>query len=261
MPLLPTVMTTHWGIEVERGNVPGFTFIHKFGEAADIDTADGFADIWDGATDTISGFTKTPSYTYSSTADIDSIVSSNASDTTALTLLGLDTNFALVEQTKNLNGQTRVPLDTALVRLFRMENTGAVPFVGNVFGYVDGTLTAGVPNTEADVRAIIQIGNEQTLMAIYTVPAGITGFMLQWYASASKKKDQLSDIELLFRPSGGVFQLKHVSSLAATGSSKVWHEYSIPLVLSAKTDVALRADASKDNGAVSGGYDIVLVDD
>ncbi len=261
MAELPTVMTTHWGIDVERGNVPGFSFIQKFGEAADIDTADGFADVWDGATDTIAGFTKTPTYTYSSTADIDSIVSSSASDTTALTLLGLDTNFAFVEQTKNLNGQTRVALDTSLVRLYRMKNAGAVPFVGNVFGYVNGDLTAGVPNTEADVRAIIQIGNEQTLMIIYTVAADTTGFLLQWYASASKKKDQLSDVQLLFRPSGGVFQLKHVSSLAATGSSKVQHGYSLPLVLSAKTDVALRADASKDNGAVSGGFDIVLVDD
>ncbi len=261
MPLLPTVMTTHWGIEVERGNMPGFSFIQKFGEAADIDTADGFADIWDGATETISGFTKTPAYTYSSTANIDSMVSSSASDTTALTLLGLDTNFALVEQTKNLNGQTRVALDTALVRLFRMKNAGAVPFVGNVFGYVDGDLTAGIPNTEADVRAIIQIAREQTLMVLYTVPADTTGYLLQWYASASKKKDQLSDVELLFRPFGGVFQLKHVSSLAATGSSKVQHDYSIPLVLAAKTDVVLRADTSKDNGAVSGGFDIVLVDD
>ncbi len=35
-------------IEVAKGNVPGHSLIKKFGENPDIDTADGFADIWAG---------------------------------------------------------------------------------------------------------------------------------------------------------------------------------------------------------------------
>jgi len=249
-------------LEIARGTVPGMSFIHKFGEAGNIDTADGFVDVWDGATD-LAGLTKTSmdQYTYSTTADIDSVSSSSASDTTNLEIQGLDANWEVVTQTVTLTGQTRVALTTDLIRVFRMKNAGSDAYVGNIFCYKDGDLTTGIPDTEADIRAIIQIGNEQTLMALYTIPLGKTGFLCKWYASSSKKKDQLSDVKLLFRPSGGVFQLKHVSSIAATGASAIQHEYFVPESgLDAKTDIALRADTSKNDGSLSGGFDLILVD-
>ncbi len=252
--------TGDFRLEIAKGTVPGHTCIHKFGEAGDIDIADNFATVWDGATGTIAGFTKTTSYTYSTSVDIDSVVSSSAADTTDLEVQGLDANWDLTVQTVTLNGQTRVALNPALIRTFRMKNAGAAAYAGNVFCYVDGDLTAGVPNTEADVRAIIQIGNDQTLMAVFTIPNAVTGYLTDWFASISKQKDQISDIELRMRPSGGVFQIKHHSLVGAAGTSQIHYNFDVPEVAVAQTDVEMRADSSKDNGAIAAGFAVICVE-
>ena len=106
--------------------------------------------------------------------------------TTDIEVQGLDTNWDLVTQTITLTGQTRKALTTDLIRVFRMKNVGATAFVGNVFCYVNGGgLSVGVPDTEADVRAVMQIGNEQTLMALYSIPNGKTGYLSSFYFSNS----------------------------------------------------------------------------
>ena len=64
------------GVAVSKGIVPGESYVHKFGYAPDFDTADGEVTIWDGAEDGTTWEQMT--YQYSSTADIDSVSSSNA---------------------------------------------------------------------------------------------------------------------------------------------------------------------------------------
>ena len=249
-----------YNLEIAKGNIPGHTYVHKFGEAGDIDTADGFCDIWDGCS-TISGITKITSYTYSSSADIDSLVSSGALDAVDIEIQGLDSSWNLVSQEITLNGQTRVALDTDLIRVFRMKNIGATALTGDVFCYVNGGgLTAGVQDTEADIRSIIQRGNEQTLMAIYTIPNGKTGYLDQFYSSIASKITQASHVHLFVRPTGGVFQIKNSGSVSSAGTSHAMHLYKVPERLAAKSDIVLRADSSVNNGVVSGGFDTTLVD-
>ena len=250
-------------LEIARGNVTGMSSVHKFGEAGDLDSE--VADVWDGCSN-ITGLTKTSmlTYTYSSTADIDSLSSSSGSDTTDVEVQGLDATWALVTQTITLTGQTRVALDTDLIRVFRMKNVGATAFAGNVFCYVNGAITAGVPDTEADVRAIMQIGNEQTLMAIYTIPLATTGYLCQFFASVSGTGGGTKDaqIDLRFRKTGGVFQLKHRTSVLADGTSHFGHPFAIPETgLPAKTDIVITATSASSNLAISGGFDIILIDD
>jgi hypothetical protein len=246
------------GLSIAQGKITGTTFVHKFGEAPDFDIADGFVTMWDGADDSS---TNAMTYTYSATADIDSLVSSNAGDTQNIEVIGLDTNFSQVTQTVTLNGQTRVALSTSLVRVFRMVNRGSTNLAGNAYCYVNSAITSGVPNDKTKVRAKLRDGNNQTLMATYTVPAGKTAYMRDWYASLSKKKTAISTIRLFARPFGQVFQLKHTSDIATTGTSRAKHEYTEPEIFAAKTDIEMRADTSVDTNGVSAGFDIVLVDD
>ena len=232
------------------------TFVHKFGNAGDIDTADNFVDIWDGTEDANAN----KNYTYSTSADIDKISSSDNGDTQDIEIQGLDTNYDLVVQTVTLTGQAKATLGTPLIRVFRMINRGSTNIAGAVYCYVDGTITLGVPQTNADIRAIINNGNNQTLMALFTVPNGKTGYMRDFYGSLSKKQAATSIIKLLSRPFGEVFHLKHISSIASTGSSRMQHKFEEPEVFEAKTDIALQADTSADNVGVGAGFDIVLVD-
>ena len=234
--------------------------LHKFGEASNIDTIDGFADIWDGAANILTG--KIAQYTYSITDDIELISSSDNGDTQLVEILGLDVNYNEVTQLITLTGQTIATLTTPLLRVFRMRNISNVNISGQVFLYTTGTTaTLGIPNTPVNVRGIINNGNNQTLMALYTIPAGKTGYMRDWYASLSRDKlNTVSIVHLDARPFGQVFQLKHVSALSSTGTSYIHHKYEEPEVFTEKTDIVMHANTTVNDSGVAGGFDIVLID-
>lgn len=257
-----TISDNSSGLAIAKGDVSKHSFIHKFGNAPDFDTSDGEVTVWDGAED---GATwENMVYDYSSSADIDSISSSDAGDTVEIEILGLDSDYNAVTQTITLNGQTRVALTTSLVRVFRMINANSTNLVGHVFCYVNGSITGGVPDDASTIRSIIQPENNQTEMAVYTIPNGYTGYMRSWYAAtagASKTSDYI--IRLKARPTGGVFQLKHKSSINETGSSHVQHQYIEPEVFQAKTDLEMTVEMTAAGGTganISAGFDIVLVE-
>jgi len=250
------------GLSIAKGDVQGATFIHKFGAAPDFDVADGFVNVTDLAED--GAVWEAMQYTYSATADIDYIVAEDNGDTQSVEVQGLDTNYALVTQTKTLSGNTPVALDTALIRVFRVKNNNSTDFANHVFTYVSAgtTVTAGVPQDGAKVRAVVHGDNNQTEMAIYTVPLGKTAYMRSWYAStAGAKRDSTHTIKVLSRPFGGVFQLKHKANINVSGTSYIHHQYVEPEVFAAKTDIAILMDTDIDIAGVAAGFDIVLVDD
>jgi hypothetical protein len=246
------------GLAIAKGDVAGTSYIHKFGAANSFDVDDGFVDIWDGANNAGPDIMH---YTFSTSAIIDSLSSSNAGDTQDISISGLDTNWLEVTQIITLNGQTRVPLTTNLIRVFRMQNRGSVDLNGVVYCYENTAIVAGVPTDGTKVRAIINNGNNQTLMAIYTIPAGKTGYMRDWYASLAVAKRTSSHlIHLDARIFGEVFALKHVSAIVATGTSYIQHSYEEPEKFLEKTDILMHANTDEASAAIGAGFDIVLVD-
>jgi len=246
------------GLSIAKGEVSGSTFIHKFGAAPDFDIGDGFVTVWDAAKDSVTWQQMTISY--STSAIINSISSTDAGDTQDIEIQGLDSNYDLLVQTATLDGQNAVTFGTNLIRVFRMKNVGTTSNAGHIFCFEEGAVAAGVP-TASTIRAVMQPGNNQTLMAAYTIPNGKTGYMRDWYAStAGAKQDSQHSIRLLARPQGQVFQLKHLSNIAVTGTSYIQHSYTEPEVFAAKTDIEIRMDTDTDVAGVSAGFDIVLVD-
>lgn len=251
-------------LEIARGNISGMTFIHKFGEAPDFDSGDNFVTIWDGAND---GLTDAMVYTFSSSADID-FLSCSTGDTLDIEVQGLDTNYDLVTQTVTLTGQTPSALGTQLVRVFRMKNIDSADLTGTVYCYVSGnTVTAGVPQTVADIRAIISLhgvgdSHNQTLMAVYTIPNGKTGYLCQFYVSSiGGVKTSINEIHLEVRPFGQVFQTKHTGAIVGTGTSHFTHIFDVPEIIPAKADVLMEANTDVNVAGVSAGFDLILVDD
>ena len=257
------------GLAIAKGDVIGTTFIHKFGEASDFDQADGSVTIWDGANDELFSGSPPMVYTYSSSADIGLISSSDGGDTQDIEIQGLDSNFDLVTQTITLNGQTDVDISATgvdLIRSFRMKNIGSTDLVGVVYLRTNGSAqSGGVPTVANTVRAIINNGNNQTLMALFTIPNGVTGYMRDWFAStAGANRSSEYKIRMFARPDGEVFQLKHTSSVSDTASSSYQHDYEEPEVFQARTDVELKIEmltAAATQADIAGGFDIVLVDD
>jgi len=249
------------GLAIAKGDVEGTTFIHKFGAAPDYDIADGFVTVWDGAEDNEPY--EAMQYTYSVTDDIDYLSAQDNGDTQLVEVQGLDIDYNLVIQTKTLTGQTPVELDAHLLRIFRIKNIDSSDLANHIFCYVSAgtTVTAGVPQDGAKVRAVVHGANNQTEMAVFTIPAGKTGYMRDWYAStAGAKRDSSHTIRVLARPFGQVFQLKHTGNIDVTGTSYIKHNYIEPEVFSEKTDIEIRMNTNQNEAGVAAGFDIVLID-
>lgn len=241
--------------QVAEGLVPGYSTMEKFGENPEVTTANDPEDVWDGG-----GI-----YNYSSTADIDRLSSSDASDVCAITVIGLDGDGNEVTQVITLTGQTPVALTTPLRRVYRMINFCPVDLAGDCYCFVSGgSVVAGVPQVAADIRAIIRDGNNQTLMCIYTIPAGKTGYFWGGYVAVSRGVPTSAAADFTWRyrilggpPNGNV--ASRISCLSGGGSH--WdYTYKLPVVLPGLTDVWIRCEEVSATLGVSGGFTVLLKD-
>lgn len=238
-----TISDNSSGLAIARGDVSGSSFISKFGQNENIGTG-AYEDIWD-----VGGLYTWPA---DGTAPITHIDSDNAADTEPIEVQGLDINGAQVTQTKTLTGTTPVALDTPLWRVFRLKNTGTSNTAGNV-----QAINAG----DTVIYAQIQGDNNQTLMALYTIPAGITGYLVMGGASlVGLTRSYSLDGRFYMRPFGGIFQLKHTFGVSSDGTSTFQHEYKIPLPIAEKTDLRVSAISSALGGVLNVTFDIVLED-
>jgi hypothetical protein len=82
---------------------------------------------------------------------------------------GLDASYNQISETIVLNGQSAVSSAKSYLRINDMLVVSGAPTGTISFG--TGTVTAGVP---ANVYSFISAGDNKTMMAVYTVPAGYT---------------------------------------------------------------------------------------
>jgi hypothetical protein len=239
-------------LQVARGQVAWHYDVHKFGFNPDID--DSLETVW----------AQGGLYSYLAAATQLSVSSSSTDDTSAgtgartVTLSGLDANYSEISETVTLNGQTAVTTTNSYLRIFRMvvnsagsggENAGVI-YAGT------GTVTSGVP---ANKYATIAIGDNQTLMAIWTVPANHTAYLLQTDVTvATTQNNKYCTASLVARPYGEVFQVK---DRFVKAESQTTLTYSLPLEFEEKTDIEYRAigDSAGADIAISAAFEIVYI--
>ena len=230
-------------LEVAQGLVTGHSVINKFGQNSALNSST-YEDIWDGG--------GTYTYPANGTAPITNVESTSASDTTDLELQGLDITGALVVQTVTLTGTTLVTLPTPLWRVFRMKNVGAVDYVGIITADNAGTTVT---------YAIIQIGNNQTLMALYTIPLDCTGYLYQGTNNLSDTTRAVgASGRLTMRPYGSVFQLKRTFGINSEGSSYIRVPSDFPAKIPALTDIRVSAIGSANGVSLNTTFDILLIE-
>lgn len=246
-------------LEVSKGNIPGHSFIRKFGSVDDLG-ADIPTDVYEfGAT------TGAENYTFSAdgVADITTMSSSNASDNELITIVGLDIDGFEVIQSKNLNGQNKVTLDTPLWRVNRVFNGGSTDLLGDLYVYVDGIITNGIPNDVTTVRGYISQGNGQSLQTIYTVPAGKTAYFYGFEASLTKGIGA-TIVNVNFsgytREFGKVFRIQDEFNLVSSGTSARNTLFAIPISFPGKTDFLPKVISSVSGVGVSWAFTLLLVD-
>jgi hypothetical protein len=248
-----TVAPIPFNLAINQGLVEGHSVVDKFGRNTLITTASDPEDCWEAG--------GTYNYDPDGTAPIVSLISDDASDTMIILVQGLDVNREEVIQFITLNGTTRVALDTPLWRVYRMISLFA-NISGTVYCY---TGTGGVPAL-ADTRAIMQAGNNQTLMAIYTIPAGKVGFLYKGGADMSWEGGAFSGTEFAncryeSRRLGEVFTVKRTFTLMSSGDSKFKDERSFPDTIPSGTDIKITIEEVSATMGVNGAFDILLVDE
>jgi len=233
---VPVVITDPMDRQVARGDFGGA--IRKFGNNPDVGTTE--EDLWDGG----------GTYPWQTAGVALEVISGSAQDgpggTGALTVevQGLDDDFALQTVEATLNGDSAVALTgTTWRRVFRVKVLTAGSGGKNV-----GAITVRVASAGA-VQAVITAGRNQTLMAVYTVPAGKVGYLEEVYFGAASNK--IVEVALYVRPEGGVFNVKRVFHVFR---APFQYTYPIPLPVAAKSDVVMRATAESAGDPVSAGF-------
>lgn len=252
------------GLAISKGDVTGAFDIHQFGNAPDFDQTDGTVDVWEGAND---GGINQMVYQWSTTAAIDSISSANAGDTQTIVVKGLDGSFNKVEQSVVLNGQTRVALSTPLLRVIKAYNDSATTLAGNVYIYENTALSSGTPIDTTKIRCVVRSANNESLMAIYTAPAGADAYIRGIYAStAGGTKSSAYIIRLLVREYNSgtwkAWRVRSIQSLIESGQSRFQYSLVEPEKIPAQSDVRItvRATASGVTACtVSAGLEIVEI--
>ena len=220
-------------IPIAAGLVDGYGHINKFG-ATDGDVTSGT--IWDGNNDNVA---------YPYPADSVVAVASTQNSGAAVLVQGLDANYNAVSETINI-GATGA---TVFSRIFRanMVDTNNDADVSLTMG---GTVAAKIIEDQA-----------QTLMAVYTVPAGKTAYLLKTQMGGDKSSNNAAmKYSLMARDTdnGNVFQIKGISYTA--GGQSVVVDYPIPLKFEEKTDIRIDVVAAQGGQTCSAMFDLILVD-
>ena len=158
-------------------------------------------------------------------------------------LFGLDANYVLINETLDTAGVGVVTTALTYFRIFRI-----IVRTAGASGWNEGEITVRDQDTNT-TRAMVTTEKNQTLMAIFTVPAGHTGFITSWYVGSVTNKD--TQFELYIRPEGEVFQVKRNIHLVGMAYS---NEFDFPEVVPEKSDIEIRAMSSGGGGDVSAGF-------
>ena len=155
-------------LQVSRGQITGHIPVTLFGFSTNVGST-ALGPLWEGLT--LSG----GAYTYPSSAAQLVLVSSSASDTSALSIQinGLGAGFVPLTEVIAINGTSNVTTVNSFLRINEMICTNDL----NV-----GTVTAKIGGT---TYAQINPGIGQTQMSIYTVPNGYTFFLSYLQADGS----------------------------------------------------------------------------
>jgi len=222
-------------IPIAAGLLEGYSHINKFGFRDTI--ANSWQTIWDKATD----------YAYYAAATVTAVADNAGQGTTddggTVEVQGLDENYAPVTETLTIGGPASV---AQFSRVFRARMVTANTGTTN-----DDEIR--IKNGVNDVAVIIA-GAGQTLMSLYTIPAGKTGYLMKLQGSIDANNDAL--FRLYARPFGGAFNVKGQFGVFASGFN---YDYPVPLRFEEKTDIEIKG--LSQNGVGGGAiFDIILVD-
>ena len=224
-------------INISRGLMVATTWIHRLAYIPSLTNGS--------ETVIMSGGITSGRYTFPSTPQTLNVVSTSTSDDSTKSVLvsGLDGNYNPISETITLNGTSNVTTTKSYLRIQRLSTAGSNAISGNV----------SIRN--ATVLANLNDGDGQSLQGIYTIPAGVTGYLTNMSGSVPKGGDAM--FRLYSKPFGSSFSaVRHIFGLAAASYD---FSFPYPTLLPEKTDIEMTATSSTGGSSATGTFDILLV--
>jgi hypothetical protein len=242
---IPNLDNAPWEIQVARGLVANVVSVYR--NAYNPDCAkDTEETIWyEGGLYPWSSWT---------TAQKLYVISTNALDTgEAIFIEGLDAAYNYQSETITTNGLTAVATVKNYLRLTKAHITSDV--INGNYGNITFRLTSGTGTVVGHMGP--NVG--QTKLAVYTVPAGKTAYLVKLDASSFNGGVGAigTQIRLYSKPYDQVFNLIHVGE---TINSQYIEEFKFPIAFTEKTDIDTRAYSSSNGTRVSANFNILLID-
>lgn len=187
-------------------------------------------------------------------ADAYRVVTDGGLGASALYIKGQDEDRFEIDEFIILNGITNVPTlleydrQSRAIALANQLSPGAVGIITST-AQTDGTVSCQIIN-----------GNNQTLMAIDSIPADKNGYITQWWGSLSKKGSAGVTVNLRVGIIDGIGLIKQTRSISGTGSSEFDYTFPTPVPLGPGVDIWVEASSDTNNIGVSGGFSITLED-
>jgi hypothetical protein len=225
-------------LSIARGHVKDASHIHKFG-AVPAMSQNQTGTVWD-VDDTLYPWTAFD------TSGVLTIPAVNAADNgVVVSVFGLDDNFDLVSENFTVSSSGTTTGTQTFKRVYRSFMSDGVTNVGNINVQRGGTTVAR-----------ITAGKGQTLMAIYTVPNGYTGYLLKGQMSCQAGADATGN--MFVRYSGqSAFRIGHSFEVSGAGGAYDY-DFGVPIQIPSKSDIDVRASVRSNNARVSSAFDIIL---
>jgi hypothetical protein len=225
-------------LQVARGQIPGHSSIHKFGAVPTM-SVNTTGTVWD-VNDTLYPWS---AWSEAGTLTVDRANASDAAKT--ITIVGLDADYNQITENVTLTAATGNATTQSFIRVYRayMYN-GSGTNVGNI------DIKKG-----ATVVARISADKGQTLMSVYTVPAGYSAYLTQGVMSVKSGADATGDFYVRY---GGetAFRIAHTFEVA---SAEYFYAFHVPFKLPEKSDIDVRASVRSNNARVTAAFDMYLI--
>lgn len=239
-----------FGLQVSRGQIMGHRAVTIFGYNPDVDTSE--ETIWTGG-----GI-----ITHPAAAGVLKVSSGSTNDAAAgtgartIVINGLDANYNEISETVTLNGQT--PINT-IKEYLRVQNlyvatAGSGLTAAGIIYVGTGVVTSGIPDT---IYNQIAVGDNASLTAHYTIPAGYTGYFTYGNIGSGQLTGSHQITGRLL--TSGATDIRRTAAIVAFGSGVQNFNFSEPLEIPEKTDVEASAVSSAGNTQVSATIQIVLI--
>lgn len=240
------------GLWIAAGEVANTSNIHKFGRNPNIGGAP--ETIWQNGG--LYSYLSAASTVYVSAVDA---TNDNPTGTGArtVTVQGLDTNYNFVEERLSVNNTEG---SVEFLRVYRafVATAGSLLTNDDIIKISTG---AGGTGTLLATIGIIGVGSTfglgQTELALYTIPAGKTGYLTNWQVGVGTYNDSITATLLARELENPEVPFRTRDIVDVPGGFHT-RNYNVPYRFPEKTDIEVRAIASTGS-VVSSSFDIILV--